>query len=190
MVLPFKFPAPLKSFRVFISELYKPFGVFQMTGVCVSISLACLGLSAHISVETYAGTRPPEQQPPSPPQHSQGPGPRILPCEGGTKSCKNPLDGVKCKDANWVERLQAQLGRQKQTDKQKTETQRRFASRWDLLTGRRWTPEPTEVTLGKSPCWGGNPECDFFFFVTHGRLVCLALLNTPFFILIFMDFSF
>ena len=29
-----------------------------------------------------------------------------------------------------------------------------------------------------------------FFFVTHGRLVCLALLNTPFFILIFMDFSF
>lgn len=100
VVFPFKFPAPLKSFHVFISELYKSFGVFQMTGVCVSISLACLGLSAHISVETCAGTRPPEQQPSTPPQHSQGPGPRILPCEGGTKSCKNPLDGVKSKDAN------------------------------------------------------------------------------------------
>ena len=91
---------------VFIHELYKSFGVFQMTGVCVcvcvcmSISLAGLGLFAHISVETCVGARPPEQQPPTPPQHSQGPGPRILPRKEGTKSCKDPLDGVKPKDAN------------------------------------------------------------------------------------------
>ena len=93
---------------VFIPELYKSFGVFHMTlcvcvcmCVCVCVYLTgwpralCSYLSGNL-----VGARPPEQQPPTPPQHSQGPGPRILPREDGTKSCKYPLDGVKPKDAN------------------------------------------------------------------------------------------